>query len=63
MFNFETELVESISKRCTDLRSNSSFRQDDIADKSAISKIENMKYNEGDNLHNSYSSRGLRNNF
>ena len=50
MFNFETELVESISKRCTDLRSNSSFRQDDIADKSAISKIENMKYNEGDNF-------------
>lgn len=50
VFNFETELVKSISKRCTDLRRNSGFRQDEIADKSSISKIENMKYNEGDNF-------------
>ena len=31
-FNFETELVESISNRCCNLRNNSSFNQDDIAE-------------------------------
>lgn len=49
-FNFETELVESISNRCCNLRSNSSFNQDDIADKGAISRIENAKYSPGDNF-------------
>ena len=43
-FNFETELVESISNRCCNLRSNSPFNQNDIADKGAISRIENAKY-------------------
>lgn len=49
-FNFETELVESISNRCCNLRNNSSFNQDDIADKGAISRIENAKYSSGDNF-------------
>lgn len=32
------------------LKSNSSFNQDDIADKGAISRIENAKYSPGDNF-------------
>ena len=50
MIDLEKKLVETISERCKKLRANSTFRQDDIADKASISKIENGKYKAGDNF-------------
>lgn len=50
MIDLEGKLVATISERCKKLRANSTYRQDDIADKASISKIENGKYKSGDNF-------------
>ncbi|MDT2801786.1 hypothetical protein [Vagococcus lutrae] len=44
MIDLEKKLVTKVSDRCKKLRKNSTYRQDDIADKASISKIENGKY-------------------
>ncbi len=47
LFNFEKELVESISTRCKNLRKATGFRQGDITDRKYISNIETAKYKGG----------------
>jgi transcriptional regulator with XRE-family HTH domain/ribosomal protein L31E len=50
MIDLEKKLVTKVSERCKKLRTSSTYRQDDIADKASISKIENGKYKSGDNF-------------
>lgn len=50
MINLEKDLVPIISESCKKLRANSTYRQDDIADKASICKIENGKYKPGENF-------------
>ena len=50
MIDLEKNLVVTISERCKKLRASSTYRQDDIADKASISKIENGKYKRGENF-------------
>lgn len=50
MIDLEKNLVATISERCKKLRESSTYRQDDIADKASISKIENGKYKRGENF-------------
>ncbi|EIA20725.1 hypothetical protein [Listeria fleischmannii] len=50
MIDLEEKLVSKIAERCENLRKNTTYRQDDIADKASISKIENAKYASGDNF-------------
>lgn len=50
MIDLEGKLVSKIAERCEKIRKSTTYRQDDIADKASISKIENAKYESGDNF-------------
>lgn len=50
MIALEKKLDIKVSERCKILRISSTYRQDDMADKASISKIENGKYKCGDNF-------------